>query len=80
MGARTALPDFDSLTGIVGLPSAADPDEILQASQSRFASLIGYAAQGDEQARRDLVRLRLAYLNWAYAGRENLAATSATER
>ena len=59
---------FESLTRVVGLSQAADPEEIVQASQHRFSTLIGNAAQGDEQARKAVLRLRLAYLNWAYAG------------
>lgn len=66
--------NFESLAGIVGLPAVADPEEIFRASQLRFASLIEYATQGDQQARHELLRLRLAYLNWAYAGGENTGA------
>jgi hypothetical protein len=71
--------NFASLAGIVGLPSVADPEEMIQASQSRFASLIEPATQGDEQARRDVLLLRLAYLNWAYAGGRNAAAGVPTD-
>jgi hypothetical protein len=60
--------NVESLLRIVDLPPVADPEDIVRASQSRFASLMEFATQGDEQARHDLVRLRLAYLNWAYAG------------
>lgn len=62
--AEQALP---ALNEIVGLPLAALPEELGLASEQRFQSLFEQAARGDTQAQGELVRLRLAYLNWAYA-------------
>ncbi|NJD34348.1 MAG: hypothetical protein FIA96_05855 [Betaproteobacteria bacterium] len=56
------------LNEIVGLPAATAPAEIVGASEERFLALAGRASRGDRAAQRELVRLRLAYLNWAYAG------------
>lgn len=56
------------LNEIVGLPSATAPAEIAGASEERFLALFRRASRGDPTAQRELVRLRLAYLNWAYAG------------
>lgn len=55
------------LNEIVGLPPAAPPEELGHASEQRFRALFEQASGGDVQAQRELVRLRLAYLNWAYA-------------
>lgn len=70
LGAEERL---ESLPQMVGLPAAADPYEIIRASQSRFMLLIQHAAEGDIDARREVVRLRLAYLNWAYASAGEMA-------
>lgn len=59
-----ALP---ALNEIVGLPPAAPAAALGLASEQCFQALFGRASGGDEQAQRELVRLRLAYLNWAYA-------------
>lgn len=59
-----ALP---ALNEIVGLPLAALPEELGLASEQRFQTLFESAARGDLQAQCEVVRLRLAYLNWAYA-------------
>ena len=56
------------LNEIVGLPAATAPAEIAGASEERFLALFSRASRGDSTAQRELVRLRLAYLNWAYAG------------
>ena len=56
------------LNEIVGLPAATAPAEIAGASEERFQALFSRASRGDPVAQRELVRLRLAYLNWAYAG------------
>ncbi len=55
------------LNEIVGLPFAAPPEALGLASEQRFKRLFEQAARGDTQAQKELVRLRLAYLNWAYA-------------
>lgn len=60
-----ALP---ALNEVVGLPLAALPEELGLASEQRFKTLFEQASQGDPQAQGELVTLRLAYLNWAYAG------------
>ena len=57
------------LNEIVGLSSAAAPEELGEASEQRFNALFAMASRGDAQAQAELLRLRLAYLNWAYAGR-----------
>lgn len=64
--AGEALP---ALNEIVGLPRAAPPEELGYASEQRFQTLFRQASDGDSQAQGELVRLRLAYLNWAYAGK-----------
>lgn len=56
------------LNEIIGLPAATAPAEIAGVSEERFQALFSRASCGDQAAQRDLVRLRLAYLNWAYAG------------
>lgn len=64
--AGCALP---ALNEIVGLPHAAPPEALGHASEQRFQTLFRQASDGDPQAQGELVRLRLAYLNWAYAGK-----------
>ncbi|MDP2135864.1 MAG: hypothetical protein Q8J99_19845 [Sulfuritalea sp.] len=64
---------------MVGLPAASAPAEIAGASERQFQALFEKASRGDAAAQRELVRLRLAYLNWAYAGqrlRRNSASTA----
>ncbi len=56
------------LNEIVGLPAATAPAEIAGASEERFQTLFRLSSRGDPAAQRELVRLRLAFLNWAYAG------------
>lgn len=55
---------------IVDLPAASSPAKIADASEERFHALFSHASRGDPVAQRELVRLRLAYLNWAYAGQQ----------
>lgn len=55
------------LNEIVGLPAATSSADIAYASERHFLVLFEQASRGDPDAQRDLVRLRLAYLNWAYA-------------
>lgn len=59
------------LNEIVGLPAASAAAEIAFASEQCFRKVLNGASQGDPGARRDLLRLRIAYLNWAYVGRES---------
>lgn len=56
------------LNEIIGLPAASSPAELHCASESRFLNVLGRASLGDADAQLELVRLRVAYLNWAYAG------------
>lgn len=56
------------LNEIVGLSAASAAVEIAGASEERFQVLVGRASRGDPAAQRELIRLRLSYLNWAYAG------------
>jgi len=55
------------LNEIVGLPRSASPAEMDRASDEFFQKLLGRASRGDVAAQRELVALRVAYLNWAYA-------------
>lgn len=52
---------------LVGLPSAASPAEMDRASEELFQAVLDRAARGDAGAQRELVALKIAYLNWAYA-------------
>lgn len=56
------------LNEIIGLPAASSPAELYCASENCFLKVLGRASLGDSDAQHDLVRLRVAYLNWAYAG------------
>lgn len=58
------------LNEIVGLPPATSPAELDCASEQHFKTLIERAARGEANAQGELVKLRVAYLNWAYLGRE----------
>lgn len=60
-----------SLNDMIGLPPAASAAELDWASETRFQALLDKAAEGDADAQRELVALRIAYLNWAYAGRQH---------
>ncbi|MCM2289603.1 MAG: hypothetical protein NDI67_11295 [Sulfuritalea sp.] len=66
---RVAWDALPALNEIVGLPHAAPPEALGYASEQRFQALFRQASDGDPRAQGELVRLRLAYLNWAYAGR-----------
>jgi len=59
-----------SLNEMIGLPPATSAAELGCASEKRFQMVLGRASQGDANAQRELVALRVAYLNWAYAGRQ----------
>jgi hypothetical protein len=63
------------LNDIVGLPPSASVTEIDRASEEFFQKALGRASQGDADAQRELLALRVAYLNWAYA---NSGAASMT--
>lgn len=72
-------PGIPMLDEIVGLPVAAAPADIAGATEQQFQTLFEKASRGDVAAQRELVNLRLAYLNWAYAGqrlRRNSARTA----
>jgi hypothetical protein len=55
------------LNELVGLPPATSPAELACASEKHFQTVFDRATAGDVNAQRELVTLRLAYLNWAYA-------------
>lgn len=65
-----ALHMIPSLNEIIGLPPAASPADLGSASELRYLEMFDRAAQGDLHAQQELVRLRVAYLNWAYAGQD----------
>ncbi|MCX7155067.1 MAG: hypothetical protein NTW45_01315 [Rhodocyclales bacterium] len=56
-----------SLSEMIGLPPATSAAELNCASERRFQVLLDKASEGDTNAHRELVALRIAYLNWAYA-------------
>lgn len=55
---------------LVGLPPATPPEELRYASEQRLRAAFERASRGDKNAHRELVGLRLAYLNWAYTTSE----------
>ena len=55
---------------MVGLPPATPPEELHCASEQGLRAAFERASRGDKSAHRELVGLRVAYLNWAYATRE----------
>lgn len=59
-----------SLNEMIGLPLATSAMELDCASERRFKSVLERASQGDPDAQRELVALRVAYLNWAYASQQ----------
>ncbi|KAF0163311.1 MAG: hypothetical protein FD157_3181 [Rhodocyclaceae bacterium] len=59
-----------SLNEMIGLPLATSAVELDFASEKRFESVLERASQGDPNAQRELVALRVAYLNWAYASQQ----------
>lgn len=65
------------LNEIVGLPAASPAADIALASEQRYQALFDRGSRGDPAAQRELVSLRLAYLNWAYATPEISAAAAA---
>lgn len=69
MEAAHGIPPLNEL---VGLPAATTALEIAGASEECFQALVKRASRGDQVAQRELIRLRLAYLNWAY-GRGSIA-------
>jgi hypothetical protein len=59
-----------SLNEMIGLPPATSAAEIDSASERHFKSVLERASQGDANAQHELVALRVAYLNWAYASQQ----------
>jgi hypothetical protein len=57
-----------ALNDMLGLPSAATPAELDRATENCFRAALGRAERGDARAQIEVVRLRVAYLNWAYTG------------
>lgn len=66
--AQATPPLHAPLHQLVDLPAATPPAKVVDAIEERFQALFSHASCGNTAARRELVRLRLAYLNWAYAG------------
>ncbi len=66
-----------ALDEIVGMPPETPPAELDLASEKRFLRVLRSASLGDAQARHELLQLRLAYLNWAYAGSHSPAESGA---
>ena len=58
------------LNEIIGLPPASSIADIGLATERCFQNALDRAIHGDTQAQRELLHLRVAYLNWAYAGRQ----------
>lgn len=65
-----------SLSEMIGLPIASSAEELDSASERRFNTLRDRASEGDMKAQRELVALRIAYLNWAYASQQRGASGS----
>ncbi|MCF8151009.1 MAG: hypothetical protein K9K30_01855 [Burkholderiaceae bacterium] len=57
------------LNEIVGLPAESSPTELDDACERRCKAVRDPAARGDANAQRELLRLRIAFLNWAYSGK-----------
>lgn len=55
------------LNDIIGLPPAASAAELGHASEKHFQRVYERASLGGIEAQRELITLRVAYLNWAYA-------------
>jgi hypothetical protein len=51
---------------LMNLPAQTPPAALVEACAKRFQSALEGAAGGDSKAQRELVALRVAYLNWAY--------------
>lgn len=64
------------LNELVGLPAAASPIELDAASERRLQENFARASAGDANAQRELVTLRVAILNWAYASQRACRARS----
>lgn len=69
-----------ALDEIVGLPPETPPAELYLASETSFLRVLRSASLGDAEARREVLRLRLAYLNWAYAGSHSADDSGARQR
>jgi|GEM_PF-1742555 len=65
-----------SLNEMIDLPPATPAAEIDCAIEKRFQSVLAKASLGDASAQRELVALRVAYLNWAYASQQLGARSS----
>lgn len=57
------------LNDIIGLPLAASAAELGHASEKHFQRVYERASLGGIEAQRELITLRVAYLNWAYGSR-----------
>lgn len=58
------------LNDIIGLPLAASAAELGHASEKHFQRVYEKALLGGIEAQRELITLRVAYLNWAYASQD----------
>mgnify|MGYP001579661830 CR=1 FL=1 len=58
------------LNELVGLPPETSPAELGCAIDRHFQAVLTRAAEGDVNAQRELVALRVAYINWAYSGQD----------
>lgn len=56
-----------SLLEVVGLPAATPVMELDSAAERVYLTLFDGASRGDAAAKKKLIELRVAYLNWAYA-------------
>ena len=55
-----------ALNDIIGLPFATPAIEMALAAECARLTLFDKASVGDPSARRELIELEVAYLNWAY--------------
>ena len=65
---------------ILGLPPETPPAELHSASEQSLRAAFEQASRGDMNAHRELVGLRLAYLNWAYANSEGRPAGASSRK
>lgn len=59
------------LNELVGLPPETSSAELGCAIDRHYQTALDRAMVGDANAQRELVTLRVAYLNWAYADRNS---------
>lgn len=69
-----------TLNELVGLPAITPPVELAVASERRFLKVLRSASLGDAAAQQELVKLRIAHLNWVYAGQRTARAPAQQDR